>query len=203
MKIIFTVLSILLVYSNIAYSVDYKTFDFSYNKSIAEDLNDDVGTTYFNDPDDKSMGIGISFGTNLEDSLRTETEINYIHNSEVNATSDVKLEISSISIMQSLYKDFDLKNLKFFLGAGAGIVRSNVDTSYNSSGTTFDGDKDNNELGYHISLGFEPNEKVLVMLRRADYGNVEGGSGTTSGGSSYSPDKFSYKVDSLIIKYKF
>jgi len=190
-------------FANSANSADYQTFDLSYNKVMAKSLTDGQGSTYYSDPDDNSFGAGWAWGHNLQNDVRTETEFKYNTDADLNIFAGGTLEVSSISLMQSIYKDIPTGSGNFIIGAGAGIARTMVDTNYSLSGVTFNGSKDNDELVYHLSVGFAPSNNVEILLRHTDYGNVAGGSGTASDSSTYYADKFDHKVQSLTIRYKY
>ena len=51
-------------------------------------------------------------------------------------------------------------------------------------------------------LGFG-SENYEIILKRSNFGEVEGGSGTTSAGSSYVADEFDNIYNSIVFKVKY
>ena len=63
-------------------------------------------------------------------------------------------------------------------------------------------DNETLQFGYQLMVGFGSGN-YEVLLKRANFGEVKGGSGTTSAGDSYAADEFDNIYNSLIFKIKY
>ena len=165
---------------------DYSGFLIGYTKHIAEDPHDASSSTYFKDSD----------GTAIEGEISYYTEVTQ------NLTTGVNVDVSTLTSMLNLMATPGDGGFYGILGGGIGIGYTMVDTSYKSGSTTFNGDNETLQFGYQLMVGFGSGN-YEVLLKRANFGEVKGGSGTTSAGGSYVADEFDNIYNSLVFKIKY
>ena len=202
MKKILTLCILSLILAFNAHSENYSYFSLGLTEHTAEDPHDSSGTTYLKDPDDRGLVVSYGFG-NRSGNLAIETEFSYYGEVTQKLTSDVNVDITTLSIMENIMYTSDAGSNGYILaGLGLGFSRTNVDTNYNSSGDTLNKSKDTTNFGHQIILGFGI-EKYEIVFKHSDFGEVKGGSGTTSNGNSYAADEFDSVYNSISLKYKF
>ena len=202
MKKILTISLISLIFALNAHSENYSYGSLGLTKHVAEDPHDSSGSTYFNDPDDKGMVISYGFG-NKSGNLALETEFSYYGEVTQKLTSDVSVDVTTFSIMENIMYTSEFGSNGYILaGLGLGWGRTNVDTNYNASGDTLNKDNDNTTFGHQIILGYGL-ENYEIVFKHSDFGEVKGGSGTTSGSNTYAADEFDSVYKSISLRYKF
>ena len=180
---------------------DYSGFLIGYTKHIAEDPHDASSSTYFKDPEENGLVIGY-FNGQKSDGTAIEGEISYYTEVTQNLTTGVNVDVSTLTSMLNLMATPGDGGFYGILGGGIGIGYTMVDTSYKSGSTTFNGDNETLQFGYQLMVGFGSGN-YEVLLKRANFGEVKGGSGTTSAGGSYVADEFDNIYNSLVFKIKY
>ncbi|MDC1155480.1 hypothetical protein OAT07_04565 [Candidatus Pelagibacter sp.] len=196
-----TLIFTLALFTN-ANSETYSYGSLGYAKHIAEDPHDENGSTYLSDPEDNGMLVSYGFGDRTGN-FAMETEFSYFTEVTQNLTSGVNVDVSTLSLMENFMYAPDLGSNGYLLaGIGLGFGRTNVDTSYSASGDTFSGDKTQTNFAHQLILGFGV-EMYEIVFKRSDFGEVEGGKGTSSSGGAYSADEFDSIYNSISLRYKF
>ena len=180
---------------------DYSGFLVGYTKHIAEDPHDSSSSTYFKDPEENGLVIGY-FNGQRSDGTAIEGEVSYYTEVTQNLTTGVNVDVSTLTSMLNFMATPGDGEFYGILGGGIGIGYTMVDTSYKSGSTTFNGDNETLQFGYQLMVGFGSGN-YEVLLKRANFGEVKGGSGTTSAGDSYAADEFDNIYNSLIFKIKY
>ena len=180
---------------------DYSGFLIGYTKHIAEDPHDSSGSTYFNDPEENGLVIGY-FNGQKSNGTAIEGEVSYYTEVSQNLTTGVDVDVSTLTSMLNLMATPGDGEFYGILGGGIGIGYTMVDTNYKSGSTTFNGDNETLQFGYQLMVGFGSGN-YEVLLKRANFGEVKGGSGTTSAGGSYVADEFDNIYNSLVFKIKY
>ena len=180
---------------------EYSAVSLGYTKHIAEDPHDSGGTTYFSDPEDNGFVVGIALGKN-SDGISTEFETNYYSEVSQKLTSDVTVDVSTIASMFNVMATPGENEHYGIFGGGVGFGYSMVDTSYTSGGTTFNGDEGTFNFGYQLILGLG-SENYEVVFKHSNFGEVEGGSGTTSAGDTYNADEFDNVYNSIVLRINY
>ena len=180
---------------------DYSGFLVGYTKHIAEDPHDSGGSTYFKDPEENGLVIGY-FNGQRSDGTAIEGEVSYYTEVTQNLTTGVNVDVSTLTSMLNLMATPGDGEFYGILGGGIGIGYTMVDTSFKSGSTTFNGDNETLQFGYQLMVGFGSGN-YEVLLKRANFGEVKGGSGTTSAGASYVADEFDNVYNSLVFKIKY
>ncbi len=180
---------------------DYSGFLVGYTKHIAEDPHDSGGSTYFKDPEENGLVIGY-FNGQRSDGTAIEGEVSYYTEVTQNLTTGVNVDVSTLTSMLNLMATPGDGEFYGILGGGIGIGYTMVDTSFKSGSTTFNGDNETLQFGYQLMVGFGSGN-YEVLLKRANFGEVKGGSGTTSAGGSYAADEFDNIYNSLVFKIKY
>lgn len=201
MKTLFKLIIFLILTLGNSFAEDYSGFSFGYTKHIAEDPHDSGGTTYFSDPEDNGFVIGF-FSGQKSDGTAIEGELSYYSEVTQKLTSDVTVDVSTFSSMLNVMATPGEADFYGILGGGVGIGYTTVDTSYKSGSTTFNGDEKTFQFGYQFMLGFG-SDNYEIILKRSNFGEVEGGSGTTSAGGSYAADEFDNIYNSIVFKVKY
>ena len=191
----------LFAFTSVSVAEDYTKISFGYTKHIAEDPHDSGGTTYYSDPEDNGFVIGIALGNN-SDGISTEFETNYYSEVSQKLTSDVTVDVSTIASMFNVMATTGENEIYGIIGGGVGFAYSMVDTSYTSGGTTFNGDEDSFNFGYQLILGLG-SENYEVVFKHSNFGEVEGGSGTTSAGDTYNADEFDNVYNSIVLRINY
>ena len=180
---------------------DYSGFLVGYTKHIAEDPHDSGSSTYFKDPEENGLVIGY-FNGQRSDGTAIEGEVSYYSEVTQNLTTGVNVDVSTLTSMLNLMATPGDGEFYGILGGGIGVGYTMVDTSYKSGSTTFNGDNETLQFGYQLMVGFGSGN-YEVLLKRANFGEVKGGSGTTSAGASYVADEFDNVYNSLVFKIKY
>tara|TARA_B100000131_G_scaffold131825_1_gene128473 strand:+ start:1160 stop:1765 length:606 start_codon:yes stop_codon:yes gene_type:complete len=186
---------------NFSQAAEYSGLSIGYTKHIAEDPHDSGGTTYYSDPEENGFVIGYFEGTKSGGSA-FELESTYYSEVSQKLTSDVTVEVSTFTEMINLMATPGDNDFYGIFGGGIGIGVTIVDTSYKSGSTTFNGDNDNWNFAYQLILGFG-GDNYEVVFKHSHFGEVEGGSGTTSAGGTYVADEFDNVYNSIVYKIKF
>ncbi len=201
MKLFCKVLISLFVVFNISLAEEYSGFSIGYTKHIAEDPHDSSGTTYYSDPEENGFVLGY-FDGEKSDGVAIESEYSFYSEVSQKLTSDVTVDVSTLTSMINLMATPGDNNSYGIFGGGIGLGYTMVDTSYTSGSTTFNGDNGTWNLAYQLILGFGSND-YEVVFKRSHFGEVKGGSGTTSAGGSYAADEFDNVYNSIVFKLKF
>ena len=180
---------------------DYSGFLVGYTKHIAEDPHDSGSSTYFKDPEENGLVIGY-FNGQRSDGTAIEGEVSYYSEVTQNLTTGVNVDVSTLTSMLNLMATPGDGEFYGILGGGIGVGYTMVDTSYKSGSTTFNGDNETLQFSYQLMVGFGSGN-YEVLLKRANFGEVKGGSGTTSAGASYVADEFDNVYNSLVFKIKY
>ena len=200
-KLIVFIFVSLLAFTSVSVAEDYTKISFGYTKHIAEDPHDSGGTIYYSDPEDNGFVLGIALGNN-SDGISTEFETNYYSEVSQKLTSDVTVDVSTIASMFNIMATPGQNEIHGIIGGGVGLAYTMVDTSYTSGSTTFNGDEGTFNYGYQLILGFG-NESYDVVFKHSNFGEVEGGSGTTSAGDTYNADEFDNVYNSIAFRIKY
>ena len=200
-KLIVFIFVSLLAFTSVSVAEDYTKISFGYTKHIAEDPHDSGGTIYYSDPEDNGFVLGIALGNN-SDGISTEFETNYYSEVSQKLTSDVTVDVSTIASMFNIMATPGQNEIHGIIGGGVGLAYTMVDTSYTSGSTTFNGDEGTFNYGYQLILGFG-NESYDVVFKHSNFGEVEGGSGTTSAGDTYNADEFDNVYNSISFRIKY
>lgn len=201
MKILFKLIIFLILTFGNSFAEHYSGFSFGYTKHIAEYPHDPVGTTYFSDPEDNGFVISF-FSGQKSDGTAIEGELSYYSEVTQKLTSDVNADVLTFSSMLNIMAIPGEADFYGIIGGGVGIGYTTVDTSYKSGSETFNGDEKTFQIGYQFMLGFG-SKNYEIILKRSNFGEVEGGSGTTSAGSSYVADEFDNIYNSIVFKVKY
>ncbi len=187
--------------TSLSVAEDYTKISLGYTKHIAEDPHDSGGTTYYSDPEDNGFVIGIALGNN-SDGISTEVETNYYSEVSQKLTSDVTVDVSTIASMFNVMATPGENEIYGIFEGGVGFGYSMVDTSYTSGSTTFNGDEGTFNFGYQLILGLGA-DNYEVVFKHSNFGEVEGGSGTTSAGGTYNADEFDNVYNSIAFRIKY
>ncbi len=190
-----------LLISNVSLAEEYSGISIGFTKHIAKDPHDSNGTSYFSDPEENGFVIGYFDGDKSGESAY-ELESSYYSEVSQKLLSTVTVDVSTFTQMMNFMATPGDDDFYGVFGAGIGYGYTMVDTSYKSGSSTFDGDNGNWNLAYQLILGFGSDNYELVF-KRSHFGEVKGGSGTTSGGSSYVADEFDNVYNSIVFKTKF
>ena len=201
MRFFFLYFLISILFLGYAKAEEYSGFLVGYTKHIAEDPHDSNNTTYFNDPEENGLVIGY-FSGQRSDGTAIEGEVSYYTEVTQNLTTGVNVDVSTLTSMLNLMATPGEGEFYGILGGGIGIGYTMVDTSYKSGSTTFNGDNNTLQFGYQLMVGFGTGN-YEVLLKRANFGEVKGGSGTTSAGGSYVADEFDNIYNSLVFKIRY
>tara|TARA_B100000989_G_scaffold238413_1_gene185288 strand:+ start:119 stop:724 length:606 start_codon:yes stop_codon:yes gene_type:complete len=201
MRFFFLYLLISILFFGNLKAEDYSGFLVGYTKHIAEDPHDSEGSTYVKDPEENGLVIGY-FNGQRSDGTAIEGEVSYYTEVTQNLTTGVNVDVSTLTSMLNLMATPGDGELYGILGGGIGIGYTMVDTSFKSGSTTFNGDNETLQFGYQLMVGFGSGN-YEVLLKRANFGEVKGGSGTTSAGGSYAADEFDNIYNSLVFKIKY
>ena len=187
--------------TSVCVAEDYSMISLGYTKHIAEDPHDSSGTTYYSDPEENGFVIGYSFGEK-SDGANIESETSFYSKVSQKLTSDVTVDVSTIASMINYMATPGENEFYGILGGGVGFGYAMVDTSYSSGGTTFNGDENTFNFGYQLILGLGA-DNYEVVFKHSNFGEVEGGSGTTSAGGSYVADEFDNVYNSIAFRFKY
>ena len=201
MRFVFLYLLLSILFLGNLKAEDYSGFLVGYTKHIAEDPHDSGGSTYFKDPEENGLVIGY-FNGQKSDGTAIEGEVSYYTEVTQNLTTGVNVDVSTLTSMLNLMATPGDGEFYGILGGGIGVGYTMVDTSFKSGSTTFNGDNETLQFGYQLMVGFGSGN-YEVLLKRANFGEVKGGSGTTSAGASYVADEFDNIYNSLIFKIKY
>ena len=201
MRFFFLYFLISILFLGNAKAEEYSGFLVGYTKHIAEDPHDSGGSTYFKDPEENGLVIGY-FNGQRSDGTAIEGEVSYYTEVTQNLTTGVNVDVSTFTSMLNFMATPGDGEFYGILGGGIGIGYTMVDTSYKSGSTTFNGDNETLQFGYQLMVGFGSGN-YEVLLKRANFGEVKGGSGTTSAGGSYAADEFDNIYNSLVFKIKY
>ena len=200
-RLLITIFAIFFSAINVSVAENYSMMSLGYTKHIAEDPHDSGGTTYFKDPEENGFVLGIAFGQR-SNGISTEIETNYYSEVSQKLTSDVTVDVSTIASMFNAMATPGESEFYGIIGGGAGFGYSMVDTSYRSGSNTFNGDQNTFNFAYQLILGLGSDNYELVF-KHSNFGEVEGGSGTTSDGDAYNADEFDSNYNSIAFRIKF
>ena len=201
MRFFYKILFVIIISFSASIAEEYEGFSVGYTKHIAEDPHDSGGTTYFSDPEENGLIIGY-FSGERSNGTSFESEFSYYSEVSQKLTSDVTVDVSTFTSMLNLMATPGDDAYYGIFGGGIGFGYTIVDTDYKSGGTTFKGDEGNWTFGYQYILGFGSDTYELVF-KHSNFGEVKGGSGTTSSGGSYVADEFDNVYNSIVFKVKF
>ena len=201
MKFLYKVLFIILIFFSASIAEEYEGFSIGYTKHIAEDPHDSGGTTYLSDPEENGLVIGY-FSGERSNGTSIESEFSYYSEVSQKLTSDVTVDVSTFTSMLNLMATPGDNTYYGIFGGGIGLGYTLVDTGFKSGSTTFNGDEGNWTFGYQYILGFGSDTYELVF-KHSNFGEVKGGSGTTSNGANYVADEFDNVYNSIVFKVKF
>ena len=201
MRFFFLYLLISILFFGNLKAEDYSGFLVGYTKHIAEDPHDSNNTTYLKDPEENGLVIGY-FNGQRSDGTAIEGEVSYYTEVTQNLTTGVNVDVSTLTSMLNLMATPGDGELYGILGGGIGIGYTMVDTSFKSGSTTFNGDNETLQFGYQLMAGFGSGN-YEVLLKRSNFGEVKGASGTTSAGGTYVADEFDNIYNSLVFKIKY
>mgnify|MGYP001254318395 CR=1 FL=1 len=199
--LIASILVSLFAFTSLSVAEDYTKISFGYTKHIAKDPHDSGGTTYLSDPEENGFVIGYAFGNN-SDGISSEVETKYYSEVSQKLTSDVTVDVSTIASMFNIMATPGENEIYGIFGGGIGFGYSMVDTSYTSGSTTFNGDENTFNFGYQLILGLGA-DNYEVVFKHSNFGEVEGGSGTTSAGDAYNADEFDNVYNSIAFRIKY
>jgi len=191
----------LFAFISVSVAEEYTNMSLGYTKHIAEDPHDSAGTTYFSDPEENGFVLGFALGQK-SDGVSTEIETSYYSEVSQKLTSDVTVDVSTIASMFNVMATPGENEIYGILGGGVGFAYSMVDTSFTSGSTTFNGDESTFNFAYQLILGVGADNYELVF-KHSNFGEVEGGSGTTSAGGAYAADEFDSKYNSIAFRIKY
>ena len=187
--------------TSVSVAEDYTKMSLGYTKHIAEDPHDSGGTIYYSDPEDNGFVVGIALGEK-SDGVSTEVETNYYSEVSQKLTSDVTVDVSTFASMLNVMATPGENEIYGIIGGGVGFGYSMVDTSYTSGSTTFNGDEGTFNFGYQLILGLGA-DNYEVVFKHSNFGEVEGGSGTTSAGGTYNADEFDNVYNSIAFRIQY
>ena len=200
-NLIISIFLSLFVFTSVCMAEEYSAVSFGYTKHIAEDPHDSGGTTYNSDTEENGFVLGIALGQR-SDGISTEVETNYYSEVSQKLTSDVTVDVSTIASMFNVMATPGENEYYGIFGGGVGFGYSMVDTSYTSGSTTLNGDEGTFNFGYQLILGLGADNYELVF-KHSNFGEVEGGSGTTSAGDTYNADEFDNVYNSIAFRIKY
>ncbi len=200
-NLIISIFLSLFAFTSVCMAEQYSAVSLGYTKHIAEDPHDSGGTTYYSDPEENGFVLGIALGQR-SDGISTEVETNYYSEVSQKLTSDVTVDVSTFASMLNVMATPGENEIYGIIGGGVGFGYSMVDTSYTSGSTTFNGDESTFNFGYQLILGLGA-DNYEVVFKHSNFGEVEGGSGTTSAGDTYNADEFDNVYNSIAFRIKY
>ena len=200
-NLIISIFLSLFAFTSVCMAEEYSAVSFGYTKHIAEDPHDSGGTTYYSDPEENGFVLGIALGQR-SGGISTEVETNYYSEVSQKLTSDVTVDVSTIASMFNIMATPGENEIYGIIGGGVGFGYSMVDTSYTSGSTTFNGDESTFNFGYQLILGLGA-DNYEVVFKHSNFGEVEGGSGTTSAGDTYNADEFDNVYNSIAFRIRY
>tara|TARA_B100001175_G_C19345798_1_gene559774 strand:- start:234 stop:845 length:612 start_codon:yes stop_codon:yes gene_type:complete len=181
---------------------DYSFGSIGYTKHIAADPHDSQGNTYYNDPEENGLVFGYGAGSK-SDGFGSDVEINFYSEVSNKISSDgQKANVSTATLISNFYFMPDLGGSSLMIGGGLGGAFTVVDTSYSSGGVTFNGDETNFTPAFQALIGLDFGD-IQIVYKISNFGEVKGGSGTASNGSTYVADEFDNNYQSIDIRFKF
>lgn len=186
-------------YSKI-YAIEFSHFygSIGYYEHTAKDPNDSLGSTYNDDPNDKSFMTSLGYAYKNGNFL-WDTELSYYGKVSHKLTTGVNMDVTTLSIIENL---IFVSDQNFMVGAGLGMANINLDLDYSSGGDTLSKDKSVTKLGHQFLFGYGL-KNYEIIYKYTDFGQTSGPSGTTKNGNAYVSDEFDNIYNSISLRYKF
>ena len=181
---------------------EYTFGSVGYTKHIAGDPHDAGGSTYYNDPEENGTAFGFGFGTK-SDGFGSDVEITYYPKVSNKIAAGTTADVSTLATLSNFYMMPNIGGTSnLMIGGGFGFAYTTVDTNYSLSGVTFSKEETQFTPAYQFLIGYDL-DKVQVVYKVSNFGEVKGGSGNASNGAAYGSDQFDNKYHSINLRFPF